>query len=88
VAFSTPANADGKVVAISYTGDEASAPRELPYLNGMSEDSLRDQYGNLIGMGSPSQDVTSLKYRNGVYVDTRNGKVFRYGIYAVQLPRD
>jgi rhomboid protease GluP len=88
VAFSTPANADGKVVAISYTGDEASAPRELPYLNGMSEDSLRDQYGNLIGMGSPSQDVTSLKYRNGVYADTRNGKVFRYGIYAVQLPRD
>jgi hypothetical protein len=34
-------------------------------------------------MGSPSEDVTTFRFRNGVYADARNGKVFRYGIYAV-----
>ena len=85
--FAVPTNdPSGKMVAIEYIGDQDSAPRDLPYLNSFSRDDLRDRFGNLIGMGSPSEDVTSLRYRNGVYAETRNGRVFRYGIYVVQLP--
>jgi membrane associated rhomboid family serine protease len=78
---------DEKVVLIEFTGDEASAPPELPYLNGLTEDDLKERFGYLIGMGSPSEDITTLRFRNGIYADTRNGKVFRYGIYALKPPK-
>ena len=87
VVFSASTNDPvGIVVAIEFVGDRESAPSELPYLNGFSEDNLRDQFGSLIGMASPTEDVTSLRYRNGVYADTRNGRVFQYGIYVVKVP--
>ena len=82
----TPEGSDEKVVAIEFVGDEVSAPPDLPYLNGLTEDALKERFGYLIGMGSPSKDIMTLRFRNGIYADTRNGKVFRYGIYAVKLP--
>jgi membrane associated rhomboid family serine protease len=78
-----PDDPEAKVVAVEFIGDEKSAPPELPYLNGLSEDDLRDEFGYLVAMGSPTTDTTTLQYKNGVYAQTRNGKVFRYGIYAV-----
>jgi hypothetical protein len=72
---------DDKVVAIEYVGDESSAPPDIPYLNGLTEVELKNRFGYLVGMGSPTEDITTLRFRNGVYADTRDGKVFRYGIY-------
>jgi hypothetical protein len=73
---------DSTIISIEFAGDETSAPPELPYLNGLTEDDLKERFGYLVGMGSPEDDVVRLKFKNGVYADTRNGRVFRYGIYA------
>jgi Domain of unknown function (DUF4034) len=81
-----PAGSDESVMSIEYIGDEASAPPDLPYLNGLAEEDLKQRFGYIVGMGSPTKDIVTLRFRNGVYADTRRGRVFRYGIYAVKLP--
>lgn len=83
----TTDTSDPTIVSIEFTGDEVSAPSEVPYLNGLTEDDLKERFGYLVGMGSPEKDVVTLRFKNGVYADTRDGKVFRYGIYAARRPR-
>jgi membrane associated rhomboid family serine protease len=82
--FSRPAdNAEGTVIAIEYVGDEASAPVELPYLNDMNSVNVLQMYGpQLSGNLSLHADVT-FTFKNGIYVNTREAKVYRYGIFAV-----
>ena len=74
-------------MSIEFTGDDTSAPSELPYLNGLSLADLKERFGYLTGMGSPSDDVTRYMFKNGVYADVRMDTVFRYGIRKVAPAR-
>jgi hypothetical protein len=87
VTFSKNDISVAKVTAIEFAGDAQSSPKELPYLTGLSESDLRDKFSYLVGMGSPSGNITRLKYRNGVYADLQNDRVVRYGIYLLPSNR-
>jgi hypothetical protein len=79
---STP-QSEGVVRAIAYSGDEISAPPELPYLDYMSSVEVLQKYGPQIkGRLTLSGEMT-FKFRNGVYVNTHDEKVYRYGIVAL-----
>jgi hypothetical protein len=72
---------EGTVLAIAYSGDQASAPRELPYLTDTSAVEVLQVYGpQLSGHLALHADVT-YTFRNGIYVNTRDEKVYRYGIF-------
>jgi hypothetical protein len=75
---------DGVVLAIAYSGDEISAPSELPYLDDLSSVELLQKYGPQIHGRLTLRGEMTFKFRNGVYVDTRDEKVYRYGIARVQ----
>ena len=85
--FGKSDGSDPQVAGIEFIGDAESSPKELPYLDGLSESDLRDRFSYLVGMASPSDDITRLKYKNGVYADLQNDRVVRYGIYAVSHRR-
>jgi membrane associated rhomboid family serine protease len=69
------------VLAVAYSGDLASAPAELPYLNDTSVIDVLQSYGpQLSGHLALHADVT-YTFRNGIYVNTREEKVYRYGIF-------
>jgi hypothetical protein len=71
---------EGTVVAVAYSGDQASAPPELPYLNDESVIDVLHNYGpQKTGHLSLHADVT-YTFRNGIYIDSREEKVYRYGI--------
>jgi hypothetical protein len=83
VVFSTPRQgSDGTVLAIAYTGDEASAPAELPYLTGMSSPEVLQAYGPQITGNLTLHAEMTFTFRNGIYVNTRDEKVYRYGIFG------
>ena len=66
----------GVVRAIAYSGDEISAPFELPYLNDLNSVEVLQKYGPQIhGQRGLSGEMTFL-FRNGVYVNTRDEKVY------------
>lgn len=71
------------VRAIEYTGDETSAPTELPYLNDWSSVRVIEKYGAQIDGRLTLTGEMTFKFRNGVYVKTHDEKVYRYGIVAV-----
>jgi hypothetical protein len=73
----------GVVRAIEYTGDEVSAPAELPYLNDWSSVKVIEKYGAQIDGRLTLTGEMTFRFRNGVYVDTHDEKVYRYGIVAV-----
>jgi membrane associated rhomboid family serine protease len=80
--FSPPSHdSEGVVRAIEYTGDEMSAPGELPFLNELSSVKVIEMYGPQIDGRLTLSGRMLFKFRNGVYVDTRDEKVFRYGIF-------
>lgn len=87
VAFSPSGeHSEGVVRSIEYTGDEVSAPTELPYLNAWSSANVIEKYGaQMVGRAMHKEEPT-FAFRNGVYVNMRNVRVFRYGIFTVPQP--
>jgi membrane associated rhomboid family serine protease len=81
--FSAPREgSDETVLAVAYSGDQASAPAELPYLTDTNVTEILQTYGpQLTGHLMLHADVT-YTFRNGIYVNTREEKVYRYGIFA------
>jgi hypothetical protein len=75
---------DGVVQAIAYSGDEISAPSELPYLDDWSSVEVLQKYGPQIRGRLTLHGEMTFKFRNDVYVNTRDEKVYRYGIAGVQ----
>jgi hypothetical protein len=72
---------EGTIVAVAYSGDQASAPPELPYLNDTSVIDVLQNYGpQITGHLSLHADVT-YTFRNGIYINSREEKVYRYGIF-------
>jgi membrane associated rhomboid family serine protease len=72
---------EGTVLAVAYSGDQAAAPPELPYLNDTSVIDVLQSYGpQLSGHLALHSDVT-YTFRNGIYVNSREEKVYRYGIF-------
>jgi membrane associated rhomboid family serine protease len=82
VVFSPPRQgSEGTVLAIAYSGDQASAPAEIPYLNDMSSTEVLQAYGpQITGKLTLHADMT-FTFRNGIYVNTRDAQVYRYGIF-------
>jgi membrane associated rhomboid family serine protease len=74
---------EGVVSAIAYSGDEISAPPELPYLDDLSSVEVLQKYGPQIRGRLTLRGEMTFKFRNGVYVNTSDEKVYRYGIVAV-----
>jgi hypothetical protein len=81
--FSHPSQSEtGPVFAIEFMGhDQASAPAEIPYLNSLSTADVILKYGEPIARRPAPQGNTFLWFRNGIYIGTRNGKVYSYGIF-------
>ncbi len=75
-------DSQGVVRVIEYTGDENSAPVELPFLNESSSVEVIEMYGPQIDGRLTLSGPMTFRFRNGVYVDTRDEKVYRYGIFA------
>jgi hypothetical protein len=71
------------VRAIEYTGDEVSAPTELPYLNDWNSVRVIEKYGAQTDGRLTLTGEMTFRFRNGVYVNSRDEKVYRYGIVAV-----
>jgi membrane associated rhomboid family serine protease len=74
---------EGVVRAIAYSGDEMSAPPELPYLDHLTSVEVLQMYGPQIKGRLTLRGEMTFQFRNGVYVNTRDEKVYRYGIVAV-----
>jgi membrane associated rhomboid family serine protease len=82
--FSASEQDSGAVVrAIAYSGDELSAPKDLSYLNGSSSVEVIQQYGRQLKGNLTLQGEMTFMFRNGVYVNTHDEKVYRYGIFAL-----
>jgi membrane associated rhomboid family serine protease len=72
---------NGAVRAITYDGDQASAPPELPFLRGMSKDDLVKQYG-AVQVTQDNHDGTAwILFDNGVGVFLLHAVVQGYGIF-------
>jgi hypothetical protein len=74
---------EGVVRAVAYSGDEISAPSELPYLDDLSSVEVIQKYGPQVRGRLTLTGEMTFKFRNGVYVNTRDEKVYRYGITGV-----
>jgi len=82
--FSSPTQeSEGVIRAIAYSGDERSAPAELPYLDDLSSVEVLQRYGPQIKGRLTLRGEMTFNFRNGVYVNTRDEQVYRYGIVAV-----
>jgi hypothetical protein len=65
---------------VRYSGDQASAPPELPYLNDTSVVEVLQSYGPALTGKLTLHADTTFTFRNGIYVNSREQKVYRYGI--------
>jgi hypothetical protein len=84
VVFSPPTGqSEGVIRAIAYSGDEISSPPELPYLDDLSSVAMLQKYGPQITGHLTLRGEMTFAFRNGVYINTRDEKVYRYGIVAV-----
>lgn len=72
---------EGTVLAVAYSGDQASAPSELPYLNDTSVIDVLQNYGPALTGKLTLHADTTYTFRNGIYVNSREEKVYRYGIF-------
>jgi membrane associated rhomboid family serine protease len=75
------AGSEGTVLAVAYSGDEASAPKELPYLNETSAVDVLLTYGPQISGNLALHADVTYTFGNGIYVNTRDQKVYGYGIF-------
>jgi len=74
---------ESTVLAVAYSGDQASAPAELPYLDDTSVVDVLQNYGpQLTGHLALHAEVT-YTFRNGLYVNSRDETVYRYGIFKL-----
>jgi hypothetical protein len=80
------AGSEGKVLAVAYSGDEASAPAELPYLNDMGATDVIIAYGPQTSGNLALHAEVTYTFPNGIYVNTRDEKVYRYGIFGTPSP--
>lgn len=90
VFFSHPDNSERRaVLAIEFTGhDQTSAPAEVPYLNSLYSADVILKYGEPVARRPTPEGTTFLWFRNGIYIGTRNDKVYRYGVFDLaQLRR-
>jgi membrane associated rhomboid family serine protease len=69
------------VRAVIYDGDRSSAPRELPYLVGMSKDDVVKQYRRVLATKDDQDGSAWLIFDNGVGVYLVHAVVRSYGIY-------
>jgi hypothetical protein len=77
----------GLVRAIEFTGhDLASAPPEMPYLNSLKTSDVILKYGEPIRR-TDSQGTAFLWFRNGVYIDVWEDKIYGYGIFDLAALR-
>jgi membrane associated rhomboid family serine protease len=72
----------GGVQAIQYVGDAASAPSELPYMNEWKSVRVLETFGPQISGQLTLFGEMTFRFKNGVFVDTHDEKVYRYGIYS------
>jgi membrane associated rhomboid family serine protease len=72
---------NGAVRAITYDGDRASAPPELPYLRGMSKDDVLKQYGAVQATQDNHDGTAWILFDNGVGVLLLHAVVREYGIF-------
>jgi membrane associated rhomboid family serine protease len=72
---------EGTVLAVAYSGDQAAAPPELPYLNDTGVIEVLQNYGPALTGKLTLHAETTYTFRNGVYVNSRDEKVYRYGIF-------
>lgn len=78
----TSQNETGPLYEIEFMGhDQASAPAEMPYLNSLNAADVILKYGEPIAKRLTPQGNAFLWFRNGVYIGTRNDKVYCYGIF-------
>jgi hypothetical protein len=68
------------VQSIEYSGDQASAPTELSYLIDLTSVQVIQTYGAQLKGNLTLRGDMKFVFRNGVYVDTLDEKVYRYGI--------
>jgi membrane associated rhomboid family serine protease len=71
---------EGTVRTVSYSGDQAAAPPELPYLNDTSIIDVLESYGPQLSGKLTLHAEMTFTFRNGIYVNTREEKVYGYGI--------
>jgi membrane associated rhomboid family serine protease len=74
---------EGTVLAVAYSGDQASAPAELPYLDDTSVIDVLQNYGPQLSGHLALHADTTYTFRNGIYVNSRDEKVYRYGIFKL-----
>jgi membrane associated rhomboid family serine protease len=87
VVFSLPTqDTDSDVQAIAYSGDERSSPLELPYLDGLSVADVIEKFGQPIKGRFTAHGEMTYKFSNGVYINTLDEQVYRYGIAIVPGP--
>ena len=72
---------NGAVRAITYEGDQASAPPELPFLRGMSKDDVVKQYGAVQATQDNHDGSAWILFDNGVGVFLVHAVVRSYGIF-------
>lgn len=77
---------EGTVLAVAYSGDQASAPPELPYLTDTSVVDVLQSYGPQITGHLALHADTTFTFRNGLYVNSRDEKIYRYGIFKMPSP--
>jgi hypothetical protein len=60
----------------------------MPYLNSLNSADVILKYGEPVTRRPTPEGTTFLWFRNGIYIATRNDKVYRYGIFDLaQLRR-
>ena len=88
VVFSrSPESSEETIQSIAYAGHAVSAPREVPFLNELSSAEIISMYGPQIAGTLTLEGPMTFKFKNGIYADTRDEKVFQYGIFVQQPSR-
>jgi rhomboid protease GluP len=77
----TGPDSGGSVQAIAYVGDAFSAPSELPYMNEWKSVTVLQAFGPQISGQLTLFGEMTFKFKSGVFVDTHDAKVYRYGIF-------
>ena len=67
------------VSSVEYSGDENSAPKDVPFLKGEAKGDLFSRYGNPVDMRL-HDDLMNYQFANGVVISARDDRVVYYGI--------
>ena len=72
------------VFAVDYVGDRASAPGQIPYLNGLTKTQLLGEFVGIHSTQVHRVDSTCINFANGIYACLQGGLVKWYGIELVK----